>query len=110
MKLIRSVIRPDKLDELKRALGSINVTAFTVAEVHDYAPEHAHTIAWMNTLHLRHDRVRLDLTAVVEDDNVDEVVQLIVKTARTKGQEDGHVYVLPVEHRYTIHTGFRESP
>ena len=110
MKLIRSVIRPDKFDALKRALGSVNVTAFTVAEVHDYAPEHAHTIAWMNVLHLRHDRVRLDVTAVVEDDDVDEVVQLIVRTARTKGQEDGHVYVLPVEHRYTIHTGLREAP
>ena len=109
MKLIRSIIRPSKLDELKHALRSVNVVAFTVTEVRDFAPEYVHTIAFMGRLYERNDLTRLDVTAVVDDQNVDEVVEVIVRIARTASREDGNVCVLPVEHRYTIHTGLRES-
>ena len=108
MKLVRVVVRPSKLDELQQALSSINVVAFTVAEVRDYAPENAHTIAFLGSLYDRNDLPRLEITAVVDDDNVDTTIALILRTARTPSREDGYVCVLPVEHRYTIHTGLRE--
>jgi nitrogen regulatory protein P-II 1 len=110
VKLIRSIIRPSKLDDLKEAFRSVNIVAFTVAEVRDYAPEYARTMAFMGTLYEKDDLRRLDVTVVVDDQNADAVVEVIVRIARTRSLEDGHVCVLPVEHRYTIHTGFRESP
>jgi len=110
VKLIRSVIRPCKFDDLKEALSSVNVVAFTVAEVRDYAPEHLHTMAFMGNVYEKNDLPMLDVTVVVDDHHVDAVVELIVRIARTKRREDGHVCVLPVEHRYTIHTGLREAP
>jgi nitrogen regulatory protein P-II 1 len=108
VKLVRVVVRPSKLDELKDALSSINVVALTVAEVRDYAPENAHTMAFLGSLYDRTDLARLEMTAVVDDDNVDTVIGLILRTARTTSREDGYICVLPVEHRYTIHTGLRE--
>jgi nitrogen regulatory protein P-II 1 len=108
VKLIRGVVRPSKLDELKQALSSINVVAFTVAEVRDYAPENAHTMSFLGSLYDRNDLPRLEVTAVVDDDNVDTVIGLILRTARTQSREDGYLCVMPVEHRYTIHTGHRE--
>jgi nitrogen regulatory protein PII len=44
----------------------------------------------------------------VPGDDGDEVVGAILRTARTGNDGDGHVLVLPVEHRYNIHKGIRE--
>ena len=67
-------------------------------------------MAFMGRLYQKNDLPMLDVTVVVDDHHVDAVVALIVRVARTKCREDGHVCVLPVEHRYTIQTGLRESP
>ena len=46
MRLIRSVIRPSRFDEVRSALLEANVVAFTVHEVHDYAPQNRHNQVW----------------------------------------------------------------
>jgi nitrogen regulatory protein PII len=45
---------------------------------------------------------------VVHDDMVDDVIQAIIRTACTGRTGDGHVTVLPVEHRYNICNGQRD--
>jgi nitrogen regulatory protein P-II 1 len=110
MKLIRSIIRPDKLDELKEALGSVDVVAFTVTEVRDHSPYNLHPFCFRGYEYERDDLMRIDLTLIVHDAEVDNVVAMIVKTARTKDVGDGFISVMPVEHRYNIHTGQRELP
>jgi len=108
VKLIRSVIRPSKIDEVKAALCRVNVRSLTVAQVSDHGPHNRHSVAWMGHEHKVDALVRLEVVVVVQDDEVDEVVSVIIRSARTSHQADGHVSVLPVEHRYNIHTGERE--
>lgn len=108
MKLIRSVIRPSKLDELKAALCRVNVLSLTVTQVSDHGPANWHSVAWMGHVHKLDSLVRVEVVVVVHDDDVDEIVSLIMRAARTDHKADGHVSVLPVEHRYNIHTGGRE--
>ena len=108
MKLIRSVIRPSRFAEVRSALCAVNVNAFTVAEVHDYAPQNRHGHVWRAREYSRDDVVRFELAMVVEDDDADEIVAVILRAARTHGVADGHVAVMPVDHRYSVHTGFRE--
>jgi len=48
---------------------------------------------------------KLQIEVVVHDDDVDQVVGAIVRTARTGHAGDGHVLVLPVECRYNIQDG-----
>ena len=108
MRLIRSVIRPSRFDEVRAALLAANVMAFTVSEVHDYAPQNRHSQVWRAREYSTDDVVRFEVVLTVDDDDADAVVALIMRAARTQGAADGHVAVMPVDHRYTVHSGFRE--
>jgi nitrogen regulatory protein PII len=46
MKLISSLVRPDRLDAVKKGLGSMNVVALSVVEVRDLSPQRHETVVW----------------------------------------------------------------
>jgi nitrogen regulatory protein P-II 1 len=50
----------------------------------------------------------VEIEMVVHDDDVDRVVDAIIRAARTGTPGDGHVSVIAVDHRYAIHTGHRD--
>ena len=108
MKLISSVVRPDRLEAVKQALGTINVVALTVLEARDFAPQRHATTAWMGHLYTHDSSIKMEVQAVVHDDDVDEVVDIVMRAARTGTVGDGHICVLPVDHRYSISAGRRE--
>ena len=108
MRLIRSVIRPSRFDEVRSALLEANVVAFTVHEVHDYAPQNRHNQVWRAREYATENVVRYELVLTVDDDDVDAIVAVILRAARTRDAADGHVAVMPIDHRYTVHSGFRE--
>jgi nitrogen regulatory protein P-II 1 len=108
MKLISSLVRAARLDAVKQALSSINVVALSVVEARDYAPQPHGVTAWMGQLVPHDSSLKLEVQVVVHDDDVDDVVSLVMKAARTGCTGDGHICVLPVEHRYSIATGQRE--
>jgi nitrogen regulatory protein P-II 1 len=109
MKLIRSVVDPDKVDHIKDALDKLHVSGITLTHVRDHIPQQAQTvIVWRSRRFTSSffEKVEIDIT--VEDDDVDAVVDVIMGAARTGHFGDGHVSVIPVEHRYVIRTGARE--
>jgi nitrogen regulatory protein P-II 1 len=106
MKLIRSVIHPDKVDEVKAALNKAAVSWLTVTQVCDHNPQKTHTMVWRGR-RFEVGATRLEIDVAVHDDDVDHVVDVIIKTARTGELDDGYVSVMPVEHRYEIRTGRR---
>jgi nitrogen regulatory protein P-II 1 len=108
MKLISSLVRPSKLGEVKQALNGVRVYSLNVAERHDHAPQAHDTTVWFGHEYTVGFSVKLQVDVVVHDDDVDVVVGAILKTARTGRDGDGHVLVLPVDHRYNIRNGARE--
>ena len=106
MKLILIVIHPDKVDAVKVALGGLDVSWLTVTQVCDHNPAKEHTMMWRGR---RFDvgAMRMEIDIAVHDDDVDQVVDVIIRTARTGEKDDGYVSVIPVEHRYEIRTGRR---
>ena len=108
MKLISSVVRSDKVDAIKAALNKVNVFGLTVTEVHDYTPQKHETTVWRGHEYSVGFSHKLEIDLVVHDDDVDVVVKAILCTARTGELGDGHVSVLPIEHRYNIRNGERD--
>ena len=108
MKLISGMVRPDRVDCVKEALGRINVVAFTIAEARDHSPQAHGTIAWMGHLHNIGSSLKMEIRVVVHDGDVDDVISAIMRSARTGQVGDGHVCVTSVEHRYNICTGERD--
>ena len=108
MKLISSLVRPDKCGRIKVALNGINVFEISVVQAHDYAPQNHGTAVWRAREYHLASSLKMEIRVVVHDDDVDEVIGAIIRAARTGRVGDGHVCVLPVDHRYDILTGQRE--
>ena len=51
-------------------------------------------------------KMMIDL--VLPDDQVDEVLKVVIDTARTGEIGDGRIFVLPVEEGYNIRTGEKD--
>jgi nitrogen regulatory protein P-II 1 len=108
MKLISSLVRPDKVDAVKEALSKVNVVAFAIAEALDYSPQTHATMVWMGHVHNMGSSLKMEIRLVVHDDEVDDVIDAIMRSARTGREGDGHVCVTSIDHRYNICTGQRD--
>ena len=109
MKLIQALVRPGKLDALRGALEDASVPSITVMNVRYRGPEKRPETAFRGYLISEEYIDKLEIEMVVQDDDVDRIVGVIMKTARTGTPGDGHVSICPIEHRYDIHSGHRET-
>jgi nitrogen regulatory protein P-II 1 len=107
MKLISSLVRPDKVDGIKLGLRRVNAFSITVAHIVDHTPQYHGTTVWKGHEYVLDSSLKVEIEVVVDDDDVDQVIQVIMRAARTGEVGDGHVCVLPVDHRYDILTGRR---
>ena len=108
MKLISGVVRPDKLEQVKAALERIHVIGMTVTEVRDHWPQNHGTTVWKGHEYTLGFSIKMAIELTVHDDDVHDVVNVIIDTARTGHAGDGHVSVVPIEHRYNIRNGARD--
>jgi nitrogen regulatory protein PII len=108
MKLISSLVRPSKLDAVKQALRNVCIDSLSVIEMHDHAPQKHDCTVWLGREYSLGVSAKLQVDVVVHDDQVDEVVGVIIKAARTGQLGDGHVLVIPLDHRYSIRDGHRD--
>src|SRR5882762_12021379 len=109
MKMIKAIIRPNKVDEVKDALGKMNVAGMTVTEVRGHGKQKGHTAVYRGQEYNVSLVPKMSVEVVVPDDRVDAVVQAIITAARTGEIGDGRVFVTPVTHSYKIRTGEREE-
>jgi nitrogen regulatory protein P-II 1 len=107
MKLISSVIRPEKIEAVREALRKVNVCGLTVSDARDHTPQRQETTVWHGREYSVGFSLKAEMKVTVHDDDVDEVVKVIIKTAQTGQIGDGSVSVIPVEHRYEIRSGER---
>src|ERR1700676_192313 len=108
MRLLKCIIRPDRVDQVKEALSELHVSGLTVTEVRGHAKQKGHTAIYRGQEYDVSLLPKMEIELVVPDDLVDEVVKAIVQTARTGEIGDGRVFVLPVHESYRIRTGERE--
>ena len=109
MKLIKSIVRPNKVDEIKDAVGKLSVSGITVTEVRGHGKQKGHTTIYRGQEYDVNLLPKMEIEVVVPDELVDEVVKAIIQTARTGEIGDGRVVVIPVHESYRIRTGERES-
>ena len=105
MKLIKSIVRPDKVDVVKDALAKLNISGMTVTEVRGHGKQKGHTAIYRGQEYNVSLLPKMQIEAVVSDDVADDVVKAIIQAARTGEIGDGRVFVLPVSQSYRIRTG-----
>ena len=109
MKLIKSIVRPNKVDEVKDALTKIGISGMTVTEVRGHGKQKGHTAIYRGKEYNVSLLPKMQIEVVVSDSIVDEAIKAIVQSARTGEIGDGRVFVLPVEQTYKIRTGEKDS-
>lgn len=105
MKLIKSIVRPNKVDDVREALEKMNIPGMTVTEVRGHGRQKGHTAIYRGKEYNVSLLPKVEIEVVVADEIAAEVIKTIVAAARTGEIGDGRVFVIPVEHSYNIRTG-----
>ncbi|EIL97011.1 transcriptional regulator [Rhodanobacter thiooxydans] len=105
MKMITSIIRPYKLDEVRDALAHAGVSGITVAEVRGFGRQKGHTELYRGAEYVVDFLPKLKVEVVVPDELLDAALEEIQRAARTGNVGDGKVFVTGVEQVLRIRTG-----
>ena len=105
MKLITAVIKPFKLDEVREALSEIGVTGLTVTEVKGFGRQKGHTEMYRGAEYVVDFLPKIKIEIVTASDDVERVIDAIVKSAKTGKICDGKIFVTSVEQTIRIRTG-----
>ncbi len=107
MRLIKAIIKPFKLDEVRNALNDVGVQGITVSEVKGYGRQKGHTELYRGAEYVVDLLPKVKVEVVVNDDMVASAVDAIAQAAATGRIGDGKIFVIPVEDAIRIRTGER---
>ena len=105
MKLISSIIKPFKLDDVREALSEIGVKGLTVTEVKGFGRQKGHTELYRGAEYVVDFLPKVKLEVAVSDDQVDNVIEAITNAARTGKIGDGKIFVSTIDQVVRIRTG-----
>lgn len=109
MQLIKAIIRPNKVEEVKDSLQKLGVSGLTVTEVRGHGKQKGHAAIYRGQEYMISLLPKMELEIVVADNVLNDAVQAIIAAARTGEIGDGRVFVTPVVESYKIRTGEREA-
>ena len=105
MRKIEAIIKPFKLDEVKKALNEVGVTGMTVLEVKGFGRQKGHTEVYRGAEYVVDFIPKVKIEAAVNAELVPVVVERILTAARTGKIGDGKIFVLDVGQVVRIRTG-----
>jgi nitrogen regulatory protein P-II 1 len=107
MTRIEAIIRPDKLDDVKAALDDLGIQGITVENVLGAGKQRGRTQYYRGQEYVVNllDKTRIE--TVVQDGEVENVIDAIMKAAATGEIGDGKIFVSKVADAVRIRTGER---
>jgi nitrogen regulatory protein PII len=108
MKLVKCVIRPNKIDEVREALERASVSGMTITEVRGHGRQKGHKAVYRGREYQVSLLPKTMIEMAVADDVVDEVIRIVMKSARTGDIGDGRIWVLSIDDGYNIRTAARD--
>jgi nitrogen regulatory protein PII len=105
MKLITTIIKPFKLDDVREALGEIGIEGMTISEVKGFGRQKGHTELYRGAEYSIDFLPKVKIEISLQDEMVERTIETIVSAARTGKIGDGKVFVTNVEQAVRIRTG-----
>ena len=105
MKMIMAVIKPFKLDDVREALSVQGIAGITVTEVKGFGRQKGHTELYRGAEYVVDFLPTVKVEVAVTDDQVEAVVEAIVRAAATGKIGDGKVFVYDLGQVVRIRTG-----
>ena len=104
MKLVKAIIKPFKLEEVKEALADVGIEGMPVTEVKGFGRQKGHTEIYRGSEYTVDFLPKVMLEVVVDDSEAEKTTNAIVNAAKTGKIGDGKVFILPVESAVRIRT------
>jgi nitrogen regulatory protein P-II 2 len=105
MKLITAIIKPFKLDDVRTAVHDVGVHGVTVTEVRGFGRQRGHTEIYRGAEYTVEFVPKTKIEIAVEDALADQVIEAIIKSAKTGKVGDGKIFVSDLTQVVRIRTG-----
>jgi nitrogen regulatory protein P-II 1 len=106
MKLIKAIIRPEKLSDVRDALEKTgSYRGAMISDIMGQGLQKGITQAWRGEKFQTDLLPKIVIDLVVKDADVDAIVKTIVNAAKTGEYGDGKIFVSTVEEAIRIRTG-----
>jgi nitrogen regulatory protein P-II 1 len=105
MKLVKCIVQPYKLDDVKEAITALDIHGMTVSEVKGFGRQKGHKEVYRGAEYTVDFVPKVEIEVVVADAMVQQVIDAAVKAARSGKVGDGKIFVLNVEQVVRIRTG-----
>ena len=105
MKMISAIIKPFKLDDVREALSDIGVQGITVTEVRGFGRQKGHTELYRGAEYVVDFLPKVKIELAIADELEDQVIEAIVKAAKTGRIGDGKIFVTDLHQAVRIRTG-----
>ncbi|ACL04724.1 MULTISPECIES: P-II family nitrogen regulator [Desulfatibacillum] len=105
MKKIEAIIKPFRLDELKKGLSDMGVKGMTITEVKGFGRQKGHSEIYRGAEYAVDFVPKVKVEVVIQAEMVEQCIQTILETTKTGEIGDGKIFVMPVEQVLRIRTG-----
>jgi nitrogen regulatory protein PII len=105
MKLVTAIIKPFKLDDVRAALSDIGVSGMTVTEVKGFGRQRGHTELYRGAEYVVDFVPKTRIEVAVRSDLLDQVIEAIIKAAKTGKVGDGKIFITDIGRVIRIRTG-----
>jgi len=109
MKLITTIVRPERLPEVKAALFRAGVTGITLSRVAGHGGERDILNQYRGNTVVMEFREKVRIEMAVSEPFVEPTIQAILASARTGEVGDGKIFVQPIERVVRIRTGEEDN-
>jgi nitrogen regulatory protein P-II 2 len=109
MKLITAIIKPFKLDDVRKAISEVGVQGVTVTEVRGFGRQRGHTEIYRGAEYAVEFVPKTKIEIAVEDSMADRVIETITAAAKTGKVGDGKIFVVDLMQVVRIRTSERDA-
>lgn len=107
MKKIEAIIRPEKVDEVRKALEASGYPGITITQVEGHGKQKGVTRQWRGEVYKVDLLSKTKLEIVASDKDVEKILASIQKVAGTGSVGDGKIFISPIDEVMRIRTGER---
>ena len=105
MKKIEAIIKPFKLDEVKKALHEVGLQGITVIEAKGFGRQKGHTELYRGAEYVVDFLPKVKIELVIPDDMLERAVEAIQQAAYTGRIGDGKIFISSIEEAIRVRTG-----
>ncbi len=105
MKKIEAIIKPFKLEEVKKALSDIGIVGMTISEVKGFGRQKGHKEHYRGAEYAIEFVPKIKLEIAVSGSDEEKVVAALMAAAKTGSIGDGKIFVSSLDEVVRIRTG-----